>query len=122
MQEAGILISQRLIFMDPISKNVAFRVNGAYEYAESFRDVVKSEKYYFNPSFLFNLSDRSQLIVEADYLKNDLTPDFGIGSITNKDQSYSLIDWLPRNTFFGTDWQYQNVQQASTNVTFNHQN
>lgn len=105
----------------PISKNVAFRVNGAYEYAESFRDVVKSEKYYFNPSFLFNLSDRSQLIVEADYLKNDLTPDFGIGSITNKDQSYSLIDWLPRNIFFGTDWQYQNVQQASTNVTFNHQ-
>lgn len=105
----------------PISKNVAFRINGAYEYAESFRDVVKSEKYYFNPSFLFNLSDRSQLIVEADYLKNDLTPDFGIGSITNKDQSYSLIDWLPRNTFFGTDWQYQNVQQTSANVTFNHQ-
>ncbi|CAD7810037.1 FhuE receptor [Chryseobacterium aquaeductus] len=105
----------------PISKNVAFRINGAYEYAESFRDVVKSEKYYFNPSFLFNLGEKSQLIIEADYLKNDLTPDFGIGSITNKDQSYSLIDWLPRNTFFGTDWQYQNVQQASTNVTFNHQ-
>lgn len=105
----------------PISKNVAFRINGAYEYAESFRDVVKSTKYYFNPSFLFNLGEKSQLIIEADYLKNDLTPDFGIGSITNKDQSYSLIDWLPRNTFFGTDWQYQNVQQASTNVTFNHQ-
>lgn len=105
----------------PISKNVAFRINGAYEYAESFRDVVKSEKYYFNPSFLFNLGEKSQLIVEADYLKNDLTPDFGIGSITNKDQSYTMIDWLPRNTFFGTDWQYQNVQQASTNVTFNHQ-
>ena len=105
----------------PISKNVAFRINGTYEYAESFRDVVKSEKYYFNPSFLFNLGEKSQLIVEADYLKNDLTPDFGIGSITNRDQSYSLIDWLPRNTFFGTDWQYQNVQQASTTVTFNHQ-
>ncbi|MBW7675925.1 TonB-dependent siderophore receptor [Chryseobacterium chendengshani] len=105
----------------PISKNVAFRINGAYEYAESFRDVVKSEKYYFNPSFLFNLGEKSQLIIEADYLKNDLTPDFGIGSITNKDQSYTMIDWLPRNTFFGTDWQYQNVQQASTNVTFNHQ-
>jgi hypothetical protein len=34
--------------------------------------VVQSEKYYFNPSFLFNLSDKSQLIVEADYLKNNL--------------------------------------------------
>lgn len=105
----------------PLSKNVAFRVNGAYEYAESFRDVVKSEKYYFNPSFLFNLSDRSQLIVEADYLKNDFTPDFGIGSITNPDLSFTLNNLLPRNAFLGTDWQYQNVQQVSTNVTFNHQ-
>lgn len=105
----------------PLSKNIAFRVNGTYEYAESFRDVVQSEKYYFNPSFLFNLSEKSQLIVEADYLKNNFTPDFGIGGITNTDQSYSLNTVTDRNVFFGTDWQYQNVQQASTNVTFNHQ-
>lgn len=105
----------------PLSKNIAFRVNGTYEYSESFRDVVQSEKYYFNPSFLFNLSEKSQLIVEADYLKNDFTPDFGIGSITNKDQSYRLNDVVSRNIFFGTDWQYQNVEQVSTNVTFNHQ-
>jgi len=105
----------------PLSKNIAFRVNGAYEYAESFRDVVQSEKYYFNPSFLFNLGSKSQLIIEADYLKNDFTPDFGIGSIENKDKSYSLNTGLERNTFLGTDWQYQNVQQASTTATFNHQ-
>jgi iron complex outermembrane receptor protein len=105
----------------PLSKNIAFRVNGAYEYAESFRDVVKSEKYYFNPSFLFNISPKSQLIIEADYLKNDFTPDFGIGAITNKDESYELNTRLPRNTFLGADWQYQNVEQVSTNATFNHQ-
>lgn len=106
----------------PLSKNIAFRVNGAYEYAESFRDVVQSEKYYFNPSFLFNLSPKSQLIVEADYLKNDFTPDFGIGSITKQDGlTYELNNLLPRNAFLGTDWQYQNIEQVSTNVTFNHQ-
>lgn len=105
----------------PLSKNIAFRMNGAYEYAESFRDVVESTKYYFNPSFLFNLSPKSQLIVEADYLKNDFTPDFGIGSIENKDKSYSLNTGIGRNVFFGTDWQYQNVQQVSTDVIFNHQ-
>ncbi|HCN47661.1 MAG TPA: TonB-dependent siderophore receptor [Chryseobacterium sp.] len=105
----------------PLSKNIAFRVNGAYEYAESFRDVVQSEKYYFNPSFLFNLSPKSQLIVEADYLKNNFTPDFGIGAITNRDGSYALNDKLSRSAFLGADWQYQNVEQVSTNVTFNHQ-
>ncbi|GAB0155363.1 TonB-dependent siderophore receptor [Chryseobacterium sp. Alg-005] len=105
----------------PLTKKIAFRVNGTYEYAESFRDVVQSEKYYFNPSFLFNIGEKSQLIVEADYLKNDFTPDFGIGSITNPDGSYTMNNLLPRNAFLGTDWQYQNVEQASTNVTFNHQ-
>lgn len=105
----------------PLSKNIAFRVNGTYEHAESFRDVVESEKYYFNPSFLFNLSPKSQLIVEADYLKNNFTPDFGLGAIENKDKSYSLNTGLGRSTFLGTDWQYQNVEQVSTNATFNHQ-
>lgn len=108
-------------FYGPLSDKVAFRVDGAYEYADSFRDVVSSSKYYFNPSFLINLGEKSQLIVEADYLKNDFTPDFGIGSITEKDLSYRLNDTVGRNVFFGTDWQYQNVQQASTNITFNHQ-
>lgn len=108
-------------FYGPLSEKVAFRVNGAYETADSFRDVVSSTKYYFNPSFLFNIGKNSQLIVEADYLKNDFTPDFGIGSITNKDGSYSLNTLLPRNAFVGADWQYQNVQQATTGITFNHQ-
>ena len=108
-------------FYGPLSDQVAFRVNGAYETADSFRDKVSSEKYYFNPSFLFNLGEKSQLIVEADYLKNDFTPDFGVGSITHPDSSYSLNDQVGRNVFFGTDWQYQSVEQASTNITFNHQ-
>lgn len=108
-------------FYGPLSDKVAFRVNGAYETADSFRDVVESEKYYFNPSFLFNIGEKSQLIVEADYLKNDFTPDFGIGSITNKDNSYSLNTFLPRNAFVGADWQFQNVEQATAGITFNHQ-
>ena len=108
-------------FYGPISEKVAFRVNGAYETAESFRDVVESQKYYFNPSFLFNIGEKSQLIVEADYLKNEFTPDFGIGAIENRDKSYSLNTYLPRNAFVGADWQYQNTEQATAGITFNHQ-
>ena len=110
-----------LDFYGPLSNKVAFRVNGTYEYAESFREAVESQKYYFNPSFLINLGERSQLIIEADYMKNDFTPDYGLGGIINKDQTFSLNDKVGRNVFFGTDWQYQNVEQASTNVTVNHQ-
>lgn len=108
-------------FYGPISEKIAFRVNGAYETAESFRDVVESQKYYFNPSFLFNIGEKSQLIVEADYLKNEFTPDFGIGAIENNDKSYRLNTFLPRNAFLGADWQYQNTEQATAGITFNHQ-
>ncbi|MFC6267366.1 TonB-dependent siderophore receptor [Frigoriflavimonas asaccharolytica] len=108
-------------FYGPLSKTVAFRVNGAYENAESFRDVVTSEKYYFNPSVAINLGENSQIIIEGDYLKNNFTPDFGIGSFTNKDGSYALNNILSRSAYVGTDWQYQNVEQATSNITFNHQ-
>lgn len=108
-------------FYGPVTEKVAFRVNGAYETADSFRDVVSSSKYYFNPSILFNIGENSQLIVEADYLKNEFTPDFGIGSITNKDGSYEMNTLLSRKDFVGADWQFQDVEQATTGITFNHQ-
>lgn len=105
----------------PISKSTAFRLNAAYETADSFRNGVSSEKIYFNPSLLFNIGKKSQLIVEGDYLINNFTPDFGIGAITNKDGSYSMNNLLPRNAFLGANWQYQDIRQTSTNITFNHQ-
>ena len=64
-----------------LTKNSAFRVNGSYENKESFRDIVQSEKHYFNPSFLYNISDKTQIIIEADYLKHHFTPDFGLGGL-----------------------------------------
>ncbi|MBS1550375.1 MAG: TonB-dependent receptor [Bacteroidetes bacterium] len=105
----------------PISKNIAYRFNGAYEYAESFRNGVKSNKVYVNPSILFNLGTHSQIIVEADYLKHHFTPDFGIGGIMNPDKSYKMNDVLDRKDFLGTTWQFQDVQQATSNVTWNYQ-
>ena len=105
----------------PLSKNIAFRVNGAYEYAESFRDLVESKKNYFNPSFLFNLSENTQLIVEGDYLYHTFTPDFGIGSVTDNATGISrLATEIDRNQFLGASWQYQTNQQATTDVILNH--
>ncbi|WP_027387917.1 TonB-dependent siderophore receptor [Chryseobacterium gregarium] len=105
----------------PLSKSIAFRVNGAYEYAESFRDLVQSKKNYFNPSFVFNISNNTQLIVEGDYLYHTFTPDFGIGSVTDNATGISrLATEINRNKFLGTSWQYQTNQQATTDVILNH--
>lgn len=105
----------------PLSKNVAFRMNGTYEYAESFRDVVKSQKHYFNPSFAFNLGENTQVIVEGDYLKQHLIPDFGLGSIMHEKTGVSsLASQLHRKTFLGEDWNYQTNQMATADVVLNH--
>lgn len=108
-------------FYGPLTDKIAFRVNGTYEKANSFRDVVNSEKYYFNPSFAFNIGSKTQIIVEADYLSNNFTPDFGLGTLENPDKSYSLNTISPISTFFGTEWQYQKVEQAATDIILNHQ-
>ncbi|UOE41751.1 TonB-dependent receptor [Chryseobacterium suipulveris] len=106
----------------PLSKKVAFRMNGTYEYANSFRDVVKSQKHYFNPSFAFNLGENTQIILEADYLKHDFTPDFGIGSLSDYQTMISSFETgLKKSDFLGANWQYQTNQMATTDIIVNHQ-
>jgi iron complex outermembrane receptor protein len=33
----------------PLSKRIAYRVNGTYETSNSYRDEVSSKRYYINP-------------------------------------------------------------------------
>ena len=96
------------------NKTVAFRVNSVFEKSRSFRDVVKSERIYINPSLLFKLGKKTELLIEGDYLNDDRTADFGIGAI-----DYTLID-IPRNRFIGVEWSYYKTAQQSTTATLTH--
>ncbi|MFL5746698.1 MAG: TonB-dependent siderophore receptor, partial [Niastella sp.] len=100
----------------PISKSIAYRVNGTYVKANSFRDQVSSERYYVNPSLLFKLGKRTQVVAEGDYLKDNFTPDFGIGTLGGKN-----IPNVKRSSFFGTPWQYNKTKQTTTTLTIKHQ-
>ena len=107
----------------PVSSSIAYRVNGTYEQANSFRDVVHYKRYYVNPSVLFKIGQRTQLLVEGDYLKHDFTPDFGIGTINyalTSPTSPTIPD-LPRSKFLGTDWQYNTTQQSTTTISLKRQ-
>lgn len=99
----------------PLSSAIAYRVNGTYEKARSYRDNVSSERYYINPSLLFKLGEKSELVLEGDYLKHGFTPDFGIGSLDN-----TKIPDVPRSRFMGTDWQYNTTEQTTGTATFRH--
>lgn len=99
----------------PISSKVAYRINGTFEDAASFRDKVHSTKYYVNPSLLFKFNDRTSLLVQADYLNHDYTPDFGLGSLDG-----NKIADIPRHIFHGADWQYNKVVQSTAGVVLKH--
>jgi iron complex outermembrane recepter protein len=101
-------------FYGPLNKLIAYRINGSYENSESFRDGVKNERFYVNPSLLFNLSDKTHITFQGDYLDADWTPDFGTGIIGKE-----ILD-IPRNDFFGTLWSTGNTKSASASVLVNH--
>ncbi|CAC9976823.1 TonB-dependent siderophore receptor [Flavobacterium panici] len=101
-------------FYGPLNKSIAYRFTGSYENSESFRDFVKNERIYINPSFLFHISDKTQITLQGDYLSADWTPDFGTG-IYGK----TILD-LPRNEFFGSLWSTANTKSSSASLLFNH--
>jgi len=105
-------------FYGPLNKSIAYRINGSYENSESFRDVVKNERLYVNPSLLFNVSDKTQITVQGDYLNADWTPDFGTGAITTPTTS-TIVD-VPRNNFYGALWSTGNTKSASASALLNH--
>jgi iron complex outermembrane recepter protein len=96
------------------SNTLAYRFITSYEKGNSFRDVVSTERIYFNPSFLIDISEKTNIIVEGDFTKDNRTPDFGLATI-----DYEVIE-LPRSTFLGFDWGKFESQQEGFTTTINH--
>ncbi len=98
-----------------ISKDLAFRVIGTYEDAGSFRNNVTTNRIYVNPSLLYNIGTKTEVLLQGDYLKSDYTPDFGIGSVDGK-----INKSVGRNTFINTPWAYNKTDQVTTQLNVNH--
>lgn len=96
------------------TQRVAYRLNAAYENAGSFRENVKSERIYFNPSFLFKVGLKTEILLEGDYLKDNRTLDYGTCAI-----NYVIAN-IPRSRFLGATWSYFKGEQKSTTLTISH--
>lgn len=98
----------------PLNNSIAYRFVGTYENAESFRDVVTRERYYVNPSVLFKASAKTDIVLQADYLHDDWTPDFGTGAIGRN------VAPVSRNTYFGALWSNGQTRQTSVSAVVTH--
>lgn len=92
----------------------AYRINSSFEKAGSFRDGVKSDRMYVNPSLLFHAGKKTDILIEGDYLKDNRTLDYGTGSV-----NYVVAD-IPRERFLGAEWSYAKLEQQSATITTTH--
>ncbi len=99
----------------PLSNKVAFRFIGTGQSADSYRDIVKTERVYVNPSVLYKISDNSELTFNFDYLRSSFTPDFGIGSVEGK-----INNEVGRGTFLNVNGAFNNTNSTNGNVSFDH--
>lgn len=94
------------------SENLAFRLNGALETADSYRSKVSSDRMYINPSLLWKVDNRTQVILEMDYFNDARTPDLGTINLGEIDTN-AIYD-MPHNQFLG----FNNDRSVTKNTTF----
>jgi iron complex outermembrane receptor protein len=99
----------------PITQKLAFRAIGTYEKAASYRNSVNADRIYVNPSLLYKISEKTDILLQGDYLKSDYTPDFGIGTVENK------IVNIGRSAYVNAPWAYNNTNTVSSQLGVNHQ-
>lgn len=82
-------------YTNGISDNVAVRINGAVQDYGSFRDYVTSKKQVFTPSVRIELDDKSALLYEFEYLRQEQLFDRGL-VVLNGD-----FNTVPRSRYLG---------------------
>ena len=93
------------------SRTLAFRLNGVYDRADSYRAGVSLEKFYLNPSLEWRPDDKTSFILEMDYLNDSRTPDAGTINLSNdENQIYDLP--------FSKNLGWENNRSNTKNTTF----
>ncbi|WP_370241678.1 TonB-dependent siderophore receptor [Marisediminitalea sp.] len=82
-------------YTNAINDDLAFRVNGAYEDAGSFRNTVESNKLAFTPSLTYQITDDTSLTYELEVLDQEAPFDRGIVVV---DYQFGTV---PIDTFYG---------------------
>lgn len=82
-------------YTTPLSDDVAIRLVGFYEDAESFRDTIETTKQGFSPSIVWNINNNSQLIYELEYSEQEVPFDRGVLAIDGE------LGLIPESRFLG---------------------
>jgi iron complex outermembrane receptor protein len=82
------------------------------ERADSFRDLVEKESFYFNPSFEWKINEKTTVTLELDHYYDSRTPDLGTVNLAENDMN-AIYD-LPHSQFLG----FENDRSITENTTY----
>ena len=90
---------------------VAFRITGAVERADSYRDQQFLDREAFAPSLSFKLGDNTKLLLQGEYLSDRRVTDFGIPAYQGRPVN------VPASTYYGAaNAKNVDYSQASVNA------
>ncbi|MDO5656631.1 MAG: TonB-dependent receptor [Flavobacteriaceae bacterium] len=97
-------------------KTLAFRLNGAYEHKDGYRQNNSNNRYYINPSLHWHPNDKWDVKFEMDYLDDKRTPDPGTVNLS-QDNTTNLTYDLPKKKFLGFESNYVNSKILTYSIT-----
>ena len=121
-----------------LSKKLAARVISTTTLKNSFRETVKTRRYFNSGSFLYKASESTNIFVGIDYLHDETPRDFGLPFfenriVTGKDaegkntmlqttgtqQIYRGLSEKHRSRFIGSSFNNRNSSQLNANIRLN---
>ncbi|MDL2353968.1 MAG: TonB-dependent siderophore receptor [Pseudomonadota bacterium] len=79
----------------PLSENVAYRLSGAYEKGDSFRDTLTHERKFLSPSFVWAIGDNTTLSYELEAMEQRAPFDRGVVAVKG------VLGLIPNSRFLG---------------------
>jgi iron complex outermembrane receptor protein len=79
----------------PLSDNLAYRLNAAYERGDSFRDGLSSKRHMLSPSLIWRVSDSTTLSYEVEQFEQQAYFDRGVVAVKG------VLGLIPNSRFLG---------------------
>ncbi|BCA54546.1 ligand-gated channel [Nitrospira sp. KM1] len=96
------------------SKTLLFRINGAYENRESYRDFVEGQRYFIAPVFQWKASNNTTITLEGEYIHDRSTFDAGLPALGEG------IAPLPRSRFLGESYNLSKTKEGRVSLLLAH--
>jgi catecholate siderophore receptor len=97
-----------------LAANASFRLTGAAESGDSYRDVVHSRRGVLAPSLAWSAGGATSFLLQAEFLHQERTPDRGIPSLDGRPAP------VPVGNFYGEKYDYATTDGRNARFSVEH--